>query len=197
MSGIPQYGVPQYGIPEYGVPGETAGGLTVLELLAQWHCAAINEITVANGYQQTLTATRSTVLFWDGTAVGDLAVLCGLSTSDGAVVKEFETLDGAGSIIGWRQQFDAVVRVLGEQDGLTEDERITRIVGDIHYRMGLERQSLRANRGTCCSQLATWIDLLPWDIGYIEQEKCTFVNVPVSIRYTVSGTDPTLCMSGA
>ena len=188
-TGIPNLAVPRYGLPVYGAP--TDSGLTVLERLAQCHCAAINDITVVNGYHQTLAATRSTASFWDGAAMGDLATLCVLAMGDGAVVKEFETLDGANSVIGWRQQFDAIVRILGEADGLSEDERITRIIGDIQVRMAQERSALRTNGGLCCNSLASWIDLLPWEIGMIEQEQCTIVNVPISVRFTVSGIDPT------
>jgi len=164
---------------------------SILEQIAQWHLAAIGSITVANGYQQTLVASRSEEEFLDGQAITDLSVLCALSAADDAVVKESETIDNTGSKIIWRQRFDAFVHLTGRSTtALAVDNRITRIVADTHKRMGVERSALRTNGGTCCGGLAMWIDLLPWEVGVSPTGICTVVNIPVAITYEVDANNP-------
>lgn len=164
---------------------------SILEQLALWHLAAVGSITVANGYHQTLVASRAEEEFLDGDAIRDLSVLCCLSSGEDAVVKEFETLDNSGPKIGWIQRLDAFVHVLGAgSTDLAVDNRITRIVADVHKRFGVERAALRTNGGILCGGLATWIDVMPWEIGISPTGVCTVVNVPVLIRFTVDANNP-------
>jgi len=164
---------------------------SILEQLAVWHLAAINGITVANGYHQDLVGSRSEEEFIDGDALRDMSVLCALSAADDAVRKESETLDNTGAKIIWWQRFDAFVHVLGRgTTALAVDNRITRSVADIQKRIGIERAALRTNAGKCCGGLAQWIDLLPWEIGVSPIAICTVVNVPVVIRFEVDANNP-------
>lgn len=164
---------------------------SILEQLALWHLAAVNDVTVANGYQQTLVGSRSEEEFLDGDAIGDLSVFCALSASDEAVRKESETVDLGGTKIIWIQRFDAFVHVLGRGGtDLAVDNRITRIIADVHKRMGIERAAVRDNAGKCCDGKADWIDLLPWEIGVSPTGVCTVVNVPVAIRFEVDANNP-------
>jgi hypothetical protein len=163
----------------------------ILEQIALWHLAAIAGVTVANGYQQTLLASRSEEEFIEGDTLRDLSVLCALSAADDAVRKESETLDNTGSKIIWWQRFDAFVHLLGAgTTALAVDNRITRAIADIQKRLGVERAALRTNLGKCCGGLAQWIDLLPWEIGVSPTGACTIVNVPVVIRFEVDANNP-------
>lgn len=164
---------------------------SILEQIAQWHLAAINSITVASGYQQTLVGSRNEEEFLDGDAIRDLSVLCCLSAAGDAVRKESETLDNTGGKIVWVQRFDAFVHLLGRgTTSLPVDNRITRAIADIQKRIGVERAALRTNGGILCDGLAIWINLLPWEIGVSPVALCPVVNVPVDITYEVDANNP-------
>lgn len=151
----------------------------------------IASVTTANGYQQTLLASRSMESFYDGDAVADLSVLCALSSGSDAVVKVSETLDADDPVTTWSQRFDAFVHILGRGgDAVAEDNRITRIVADVHKRIGVELAAQKATDGPYCGGLADAIDLLPWDIGVSQDLQCTLVNVPIRIQYRVLTRDP-------
>lgn len=164
---------------------------SILEQIAVWHLAAINGVTVANGYQNTLTATRAGEQLIAGEPIEDLTTLCALAADEDAVQKVDETLDTIDPTTTWSQRFDAYVHLLGQAGtGVTEDERITRIVADVHKRIGMELAAQRATDGPYCSSLADAIELLPWEIGVSVVYNCTVVNVPVRITYTVLTNDP-------
>lgn len=164
---------------------------SILEQIAAWLETAVAGITVAAGYQQTLTASRSMEKFLAGEAITDLSVLVALSSEDGAVVKNSETLDTIDPTTTWWQRFDLFVHVLGAGGtGLDEDTRITRIVADVHKRLGVELAAYAATDGPYCGGLADAIELLPWEIGVSPVAVCTVCNVPIRIKYTVLTRDP-------
>jgi hypothetical protein len=159
---------------------------SILEQIAAWLKSALAGITVAAGYHQTLSVSRSMEEFLAGRALTDLSMLVALSGVDGAVAKISETLDTDHPTITWWQRFDLFVHVLGRVGtALGEDTRIARIVADIHKRLGVELAAHVATDGPYCGGLADAIELLPWEIGVSPTAVCTVVNVPVGIRYTV------------
>jgi hypothetical protein len=163
---------------------------SILEQLALWHLAAICEVTVAGGYQQTLVPSRSEEKFLDGEAITDLSVLCALSGDDDAVVKVSETINRENPRTKWSQKFDAIVHILGDGGtGLAVDNRITRIVADVQKRLRMEYVAA-AMGGRPCGGLAEAIELVPWQIGMSPTGYCTIVNVPVRIHYWVKTNDP-------
>lgn len=164
---------------------------SILEQIAVWHAAAIAGITVANGYHEDLHASRSEEELLAGNTITDLSTLCALSAGDDAVLKDSETLDAAEPTTSWWQRFDAFVHVLGQAGtALAVDQRITRVVADIHKRIGVEFAAQAATDGPYCGGLADAIELLPWEIGVSLEGLCTIVNVPVRIKYTVLTRDP-------
>jgi hypothetical protein len=164
---------------------------SILEQIAVWHLAMISSITVAAGYQETLVGSRSEEEFLDGDTLRDLSVLCALSAGDGAVVKDCETLDVVAPVTAWWQRFDAFVYVLGRgSTALAVDNRLTRIVADVHKRLGVEMAAHADTDGPYCDGLADALELLPWEIGVSADGVCTVVNVPVWIKYRVLTRDP-------
>lgn len=163
---------------------------SILEQIAQWHLAMINSITTANGYQQTLTGSRAEEQFLAGETIGDLDVLCCLAAGDGAVELEGQDLDPSGKV-QWSQLIDAFVHLLGAAGtGLAVDQRITRIVADIHKRIGVEWTAAQTEHRLCCGGLVYRIDLLPWEIGVSADGACTVVNVPLRFAFEVQRKNP-------
>jgi hypothetical protein len=165
---------------------------SIVERIAAWHASAIAEITVANGYQQTLSVTRPQKMSLDRQSIKDLTTFCFLSAGDDAVIKECETLDTAAPTITWWQQFETLVYVLGSVGDATlaVDTRLLRIVGDIHKRIGVELAAHADSDGPYCDGLAGAIDLLPWSIGVSEEDQCTVIEVPIRIKYSVLTQNP-------
>jgi hypothetical protein len=162
---------------------------SILEQIAVWHLAMISSITVANGYQQTLTGSRSEEEFLDGDTLRDLSVLCALSAGDGAVEPDGQDLAADGKS-RWVQRFDAFVFVLGRgSTALAVDNRITRIVADVHKRIGVEVAAARAVPRLYCGGLVYALELLPWEIRSPDGV-CTVVNVPLRFGYEVQTQNP-------
>jgi hypothetical protein len=164
---------------------------SILEQIAIWYAAALAEITIAAGYHQTLQVWRPNEIEFDGTAIKDLTTLCTLGAGDGAVTLDSETLDESAPTTTWWQRFDATVWLL-HAASITPavDTRITRIVADIHARIGVELAAQAATDGPYCGGLADAIELLPWEIGVLVDDNCTLLNVPIRIKYTVLTRDP-------
>jgi hypothetical protein len=157
---------------------------SILERLALWHAAAVAEITEANGYHQTLSVTRAEELEISGSPRADLTAIVCL----GECSEDRQRTSGK---VFWRQVFDTFVLVLGKGGtDLAVDNRITRIVADIHARIGRELAAAAGNRGRYCDQLAYRIDLLPWDIGVLEKHDATLVAVPVALAFDVCADNP-------
>ncbi len=164
---------------------------SILERIAVWHLAAINSVTVANGYQNILVGTRAGEKLIAGEPIGDLTTLCCLAADEDAVVKASETLDDVDPTTTWWQRFDAYVHLLGQAGtGVTEDNRVTRIVADIQKRIGVEMAAHKDTDGPYCDGLADALALLAWEIGVSAVYNCTVVNVPVRIKYTVLTRNP-------
>jgi hypothetical protein len=162
----------------------------IVEQIAQWLLTALGDITVAGGYQQTLAFSRSIEKFLDGEAIGDLDTLLAFSAENDAVVKEAETFDKENPITIWWQRFDCFVHVVGTPGvAIAQDNRISRIVADIHKRMGVELAAHKAD-DVYCGALAQGIDLPPWAITTSPIAVCTVVIVPIRIKYTVLTRDP-------
>ncbi len=157
---------------------------SILEQIAAWHAAALAGITTANGYQQNLQVWRPDDLEVDGTAIKDLTTICSL----GECVEDHQRTSGK---YFWRQTFEAWVHLLGSASITPAvDTRITRVVADIHKRIGLELADAVTNKGRYCGGLAYRIDLLPWEIGVAQELNCTIVAVPVAIAFEVLAGDP-------
>lgn len=160
---------------------------SILEQIAAWHAAEIAKVSVANGYQQTLTVTRPEDLFTEGESIKDLAAVCELGD---CVADADPDIEHEGRLY-WRQIFHAWVHLAGAgSTGLTVDKRITRIIADIHKAIGAEIAAAQDDHRPYCSSLAYRIDLLPWQIGVIEGLGVTVVDVPVAIAFAVLETDP-------
>jgi hypothetical protein len=160
---------------------------SILEQIAAWHAAEIATVTVANGYQETLTVTRPEDLFADGESIKDLATICELGDCTEDADPDIEH----GGRLYWRQVFHTWVHLAGAgSTGLTVDKRITRIVADIHKAIGVEITAAQHAHRPYCSSLAYRIDLLPWQIGVLEGLSVTLVDVPIAIAFAVLETDP-------
>ena len=160
---------------------------SILEQIAQWHAAALTEVTTSNGYHQTLVVSRPEEVFLDADTITDLTTVAALGAceADGA-----PDLDAAGNVY-WCQTFDAIVYVLARGGGsVAVDNRITRIVGDIHQRIGTEMTAAVEGDRAFCGGLAYRIDLLPWEIAVDDTLRATVVNVPVAIAFAVQQVDP-------
>lgn len=182
---IPQYAVPEYAVPPYATP--TIATTPILERIAQWHAAAIESITVADGYSQTLSVTRAGQLALDAGHVRDLAAICSL----GDVCSEDAGEEDEGHYC-WRQSFDTMVYFLGAGGGDDgEDPRIANVIADIHKLLAWELQNADySRRNRYCGGLAYGIAPMAWEIGWDVTRQAVYVVVPLLISFEVLNTDP-------
>jgi hypothetical protein len=158
----------------------------IVEQIAQWLAEALGQITVENGYRQTLKVSRPEDVFVAGESIGDLTaiVVQGPAKADKA-----PTIDAAGPMLFWLQVFEIDIYFLAAQ-GASVDTRINRAVADVYKRIGVETAQNRANKGRCCNGLAYRIDLLAPQIAGEPEIKATVAKVPVAIAYNFHARDP-------
>ncbi|MEN6335556.1 MAG: hypothetical protein ABFE01_15000 [Phycisphaerales bacterium] len=159
----------------------------ILEQIAQWHYAMIASITEANGYAQTLGATRPEELQLAGDATTDLTAVCAIGNS---AMEDVANEDAEHFC--WQVQFDCVVTILGKGTTSTVvDTRITQIIADIHRRIGTELLTADMSKhAPYCGGLAYDIRPLPWEIVVDTATQATLVSIPVRISFEVSKTNP-------
>lgn len=108
-----------------------AESLPIIELIAVDLLAAVNAVTVANGYYQTLTAVRPKRGDDDDAITGDLTVL--IAQGDP------EELEGAHGIRQLKQPFYIQVILIDSDDATTPiDTRINMVRSDIEKKLALD-----------------------------------------------------------
>lgn len=155
----------------------------VVERIAAWLVTAIGEITVANGYQQTLTVARPGDLEAVDAAIADLTAIVGLEDPEPA---------GPRTRAGyrWWQPFGIVVYLVGRGGtDVTIDKRINRVRSDIEKRLGAELAAAAGPR-SLCSDLADDIELRGAEIWQDEENQATVLLIRVAILYGVSAASP-------
>ncbi|MDD2777964.1 MAG: hypothetical protein RBT66_07045 [bacterium] len=156
---------------------------SVLERLAQWHESAMAQVTVANGYYQTLSVTRPEALPLDGQSVADLTTICEIGEASRAETPTMEHLY-------WRQIFHAWVHLLPSAGSATHETRVIRVITDIHKQIGVALTAGKTAGGVYCDGLAYRLAPLPWMVGVSELYQCTLIDVPIEVDFAVSWTDP-------
>jgi hypothetical protein len=162
----------------------------IIEQIAQWVALALGEVTVENGYQQTLLVSRPESHFMEEREVRDLTAI---------VVQGEQSLDQPGrhgmEDAFWLQIFEVYVFLFGAAGtGLAMDQRANRVAADVQNRFGMELvpATMRANNGQVANGLGYRIDLLPVSIAVHEQSNATLVMVPVGVAFETLVTNPYL-----
>jgi len=155
----------------------------IVERIAEWLLAALQEITTAGGYHYGLKVSRNEVLYGMDETVGDLTVFI---EDDEAVEAKKPTLTHRFKL----QPFMVSTYLIASAEpAVPVDQRKNRIIADIEKRLGLE---IAANPGPdrMCGGLAYWIEVGNAQIWIDRVRQATVVALPVSISYKVLITNP-------
>jgi hypothetical protein len=160
---------------------------SILEQIAVWHAAAIAEITVANGYPQTLSVKREGEYAEDGIPITDLSAICFLG--DGQRKEEDATVTDNYVV----RDFIVCMYLLGSgTTGLPLGTRQAQLIASVQKRIGLEREAGIAAGGSYCGGLAARVSVGPDTIDTDPERFISRVFVPVVIEYWVNKNDPTI-----
>lgn len=155
----------------------------IVEQIALWLVDALTDITIGNGYQQTLTVSRPGELFDDSDTLADLSTIVAIEDPESV---------GPRTTAGrrWRQPFTIATFLLGAAGtALSTDTRINRVRSDIEKVLGTE-QATAAGPGSICNSLADDIQINAPQILTDPETQAVLLISNVSILYGVSAASP-------
>lgn len=154
----------------------------IVERIAQWLLAALQEITVAGGYHYTLAVTRPVTAAAGTDTFEDLTAFLEQD--------EAEEVEGTLTHCRYRRPWLVSVTVLNSTEaGVSTDQRINRIVGDIALRIGREKDAHKTGI-SYCGGLAYELDCGPERIFVDRQQQASVVVVPIFVAYETLASDP-------
>jgi len=165
---------------------------SIIEQIAQWLESAVADVTVAGGYQQTLSVKRPEDRYITPESITDMSAT--VYQADCEEDSEPDADEPAGDYypqIYWRQEFVIYVDFFAQKGAaLSIDTRINRVTADIQKRIGVEVAALRANGGRLCGGLAYRIELMPPSIELDRDLNSTVLMCPVEIAYNFDRDNP-------
>jgi len=155
----------------------------IVERIAQWLLAALQQVTTANGYHQTLRVSRPLEPDPPAGSFEDLSAVLEMGDRSAASPPTLTHRH-------WRQTFFVAVYLLGrDAGGVCVDQRINRVVADIEKRIGVE---IAAQPGSdkMAGGLAFRLHAAEPEIWIDRARQATVVLVPIEADYKVKVTDP-------
>ena len=148
----------------------------IVEHIAADIATAIGEITVAAGYNQTLTALRPTKMDFMQTPAADGVVL--IKQDDPVRIDEEET---PYTCIDWSQPFVLAAFVIDSDDAATPiDTRLNQVRSDIEHKLSVDKTRGGYALDTTISN----------PVPFAESPRVTGIAVVVEVEYRTAVNDP-------